>query len=257
MQSLRGGARLLARHLAMATIAVAPLALVGCPSNNNQCGTSGGNGGSGGTSGGGDAGFGGPVSGPVDNHCYLLPDGNYPGGPVAVQPVQWFACPLDDAGYCTITLPNGADGGPCPDYGPTNYNSEANDDDCKYQVGWWSTPIQYNPGGANATCSTGPCVTFFASAKYTADGTPMTGNPASSANDEIVAEIESNSGNGLPPPNIGDGKMHEIQPGVYESDPLALNVHGQWQVRFHFNEECIDGWDSSPHGHAAFYFTVP
>lgn len=31
---------------------------------------------------------------------------------------------------------------------------------------------------------------------------------------------------------------------------------GQWTVRFHFFDVCIDG-PTSPHSHAAFYVNVP
>ncbi len=239
MHDLHGPLRLASLAAAVA------LSLSACPSGNNACADA------------GAPAYGGPVSGPVDNHCYVLSDGGFPGAPVSYQPIDWNSCNLDDGGPCTVALPDGGDGGACPPFGATNYDTEADDDDCKYEVGWWSTPIQYNPGGASATCDTGPCVTFFVSAKYAADGRPMTGNPTTTGNDQIAAEIESDSGNGLPPPNVNGAKTTQIQPGVYQIGPFALNAHGQWQVRFHFNEECLDSWANSPHGHAAFYFTVP
>jgi hypothetical protein len=184
---------------------------------------------------------GGPVWGPVDNHCYILPDGGFPGGPLNIQPVDWAACPLLDGGPSTG-----------PEYGPTNFNTGANDDDCKYQVAWWSTPIQFNQE-----------VWFFVSGNYTANGMPLTTDLATGAPvaGNVIAEIEDESGNGLPPPNTGSAVTTEIQPGVFEIGPFLMNtlnhVHGTWQVRFHFNENCADVWASSPHGHTAFYFTVP
>ncbi|MHB8419456.1 MAG: hypothetical protein ACYDCL_15380 [Myxococcales bacterium] len=230
----------------LALLAAASLALPACPPSASDCA---------------DAGtpvYGGPVPGPVDGHCYVLADGGSPGGAYTPRAVQWSSCGLDDAGICTVTNPDGSDGGTCPEYGPTNDNAEADDDDCKYRLGWWSTPIQYNAGGANATCDTGPCVTFFVSAKYALDGSPMTGDPSKGHDDNgIIAEIESNSGNGLPPPNVNQAASKQIGSGVFQIGPYALNEHGQWQVRFHLNEQCFDSWPSAPHGHAAFYFTVP
>ncbi len=239
-----------ASRLTWAVLAFTPAALLACSSS----GTSG-DGGTGPDDLLSDGGVladgvpvGGPVWGPVDNHCFILPDGGYPGGPFATQEVLWQACPLDDAGVCDPY----PDGGGCWAYGPTNYNTGANDDDCKYQVAWWSTPIQFNQE-----------VWFFVSNHYTLDGTPLTvneitGDPVAP---NVVAEIEDNSGNGIPPPNAGSAVTTEIEPGVFEIGPFLMNtashLHGTWRIRFHFNENCVDAWASSPHGHAAFFFTVP
>ena len=38
--------------------------------------------------------------------------------------------------------------------------------------------------------------------------------------------------------------------------PLKFDVAGKWAARFHFNEDCNDG-DESPHGHTAFFVSVP
>ena len=212
--------------LAAAVAAIAP-GLLACPQA-GQCSAEDGGGVQAGT-------FGGPVAGPPDNHCYVNPaDGGVPGGPVAFTVVDPAHC-QPDAGPPDSGQPAG------PEFGPTNYNSEANDDDCKYQVGWWSTPIQY-----------GAEVTFHVSVVYTADGTPMTGASANT-----IAEIESNSGSGTPPPDAAKAVTTENPAGVYTIGPFLMNQHGQWQVRFHFNENCEDLWGDSPHGHAAFYFTVP
>lgn len=227
-------------RLVGAILALAPAAMLACASNGS------GDGGpdallsDGGVLADGVA-VGGPVWGPVDNHCYILPDGGFPGAPLNIQTVDWSACPLDDGGTDTG-----------PEYGPTNYNTGANDDDCKYQVAWWSTPIQFNQQ-----------VWFFVQNNYTADGTPLTTNTLTGAPvaPNVIAEIEDDSGSGLPPPNAGSAVTTEIQPGLFQIGPFLMNspshLHGTWQVRFHFNENCINSWDSSPHGHAAFYFTVP
>ncbi len=218
--------------LVVAVALCAPAVLEGCPQQPMECGDGGGGG-----AGGGDASYGAPVVGPIDNHCYVNPvDGGIPGGPVQFTVVDPDHC-NPDAGPPDSGQPPG------PEFGPTNYNSEANDDDCKYQVGWWSTPIQYNAE-----------VTFYVSVVRTADGTPVTGATANT-----YAEIASNSGTGTPPPDVGKAVTTEVNPGsgVYGIGPFLMNAHGQWQVRFHINENCSDLWPDSPHGHAAFYFTVP
>jgi hypothetical protein len=236
MQKNRGMAHAFgASRLIWAALAFAPVGLLACPSAGVDGVLS-----DGGVQADGVA-VGGPVFGPVDNHCYILPDGGFPGGPLNVQVVDWDACPLTDGGPQTG-----------PEYGATNYNTGANDDDCKYNVAWWSTPIQFNPE-----------VWFYVSGSYTADGTPLTVDPRTgdAVTPNVIVEIEDDSGNGLPPPNAGSAVATEIQPGVFEVGPFLMNtqshLHGTWQVRFHFNENCVDSWDSSPHGHTAFYFTVP
>ncbi len=223
MQAPDGGARRTARPVLALAVASLSSIVVGC-AGGGQCG-------------GEDAGavpagdFGGPVAGSPDNHCYVNPaDGG--SGPVLVTVVDPEHC-HSNAGPPDSGQPAG------PEFGPTNYGTEADDDDCKYQVGWWSTPIQY-----------GREVTFYVSAVYTATGAPLTG-----ANTYV--EIESNSGQGSPPPDAGKAVTTENPPGVYRVGPFLMNQHGQWQVRFHFNETCDDAWPDSPHGHAAFFFTVP
>jgi len=171
---------------------------------------------------------GGPVSGPVDGHCYVLPDGGFPGGSFQPQAVSQASCFV------------GADGGvePPPSYGATHANSASADDDCKYLVGWWSTPIQQ---GVN--------VTFYVSVAYALDGTPMTGAAANS-----IAEVFLNSSH--PAPNSSQVTA-EVSPGLYSIGPIRFDKSGQWTTRFHFNEECYDVASDSPHGHAAFFVNVP
>jgi hypothetical protein len=176
--------------------------------------------------------YGGPALGPVDNHCYLLPDGGFPGGPLSPQSV--------DPNVATGACVQSGDAGTGPEYGPTNYNSEANDDDCKYQVGWWSTPIQQGK------------VTFYVSNIFTTTGLPMD-LPNAAAN--TIAEVYLNDTH--PSPNANLQVTTEIDAGVYMIAPVEFDESGQWTVRFHFNEECLDIADDSPHGHAAFYVNVP
>jgi hypothetical protein len=45
--------------------------------------------------------------------------------------------------------------------------------------------------------------------------------------------------------------------GIYTISPVVFDKSGRWVVRFHFNENCTDNLEDSPHGHAAFFFDVP
>ena len=58
-----------------------------------------------------------------------------------------------------------------------------------------------------------------------------------------------------PGPNSGV-KLAEGPPGTYTGN-IQFDQAGQWTVRFHFNEDCADLLPDSPHGHAAYHFTVP
>jgi hypothetical protein len=191
-------------HAALAVVAVSALA---CDSGSGPAGT--------------------PVVGPPDNHCFVLPDGGL--GPMTVQPTSMASC-HPDAGP-------GFDGGTgTVDYGPTNYNSSAADDDCKYLVGFSSTPLEENTD-----------VTLTVTAITTLDGTPLTGAQAS-------AEIFLSSTH--PAPN-SDVKSVEGPAGVYTIGPVRFDAAGQWTVRFHFFQQCVDLNQDSPHGHAAFYVDIP
>ena len=168
---------------------------------------------------------GGPVAGPVDNHCFVLPDGGFPGGPLAAQPTRDASC-----------HPTNVDGGTAVGgYGPTNYNASAGDDDCKYLVGFSSTPIRQNEN-----------VTFTVSVVRATDGTPVAG-----ANTYVEAFTANH-----PPPNTNPVTA-EVSPGVYTIGPVQFDRSGQWTVRFHFHGECDDLTADSPHGHAAFFVSVP
>jgi hypothetical protein len=160
---------------------------------------------------------GGPVSGAADTHC-SLPDGG-----VTAQVVDLATCHASvDAGQ--------------PDYGPTLYNAEANDDDCKYHVKFTATPIRQNEN-----------VTFTVTATTLADG-----QPAAGAN--IDAEVFLNDTH--PAPNSGQATTEKAG-GVYDVGPIKFDAAGQWTVRFHLHEDCQDSTEDSPHGHVAFYIAVP
>lgn len=156
---------------------------------------------------------GGPVSGPADTHC----------GSQSQQVVL---------STCNITVPDAGQ----PDYGPTRYNSEADDDDCKYHVKYTVTPVRQNEN-----------VTFTVTANYKFDGTPATGVP-------IDAEVYLNVTH--PAPNSGQATT-EKGGGVYDVGPIKFDAAGQWTVRFHFHHDCQDTTEDSPHGHVAFFISVP
>ncbi len=178
---------------------------------------------------GGAVAGGGPVAGPVDNHCFLLSDGGFPGGPLQPQPTDPAACHPDAGSVADAGAPSG------PQFGPTNYNAEANDDDCKYQVGFSSTPLVH-----------GEDATLTVSAIHTTDGTPATG-----ANTLVEAFLSDTH-----PGDTARAQTSEVSPGVYTVGPIGFDQPGQWTVRFHFNEQCADLLPTSPHGHAAFYVEV-
>ena len=162
---------------------------------------------------------GGPVAGAADTHC-SLPDG----GTIA-QATSQSAC----------NIPPPADAGVVV-YGDTMFNSEGDDDDCKYHVKWSATAIRENSD-----------VTVTAIATNKAGGGPTTG-----AN--IDLEIFLNTAH--PAPNT-PVKTTEGPPGTYAIGPVRFDAKGQWTVRFHLFENCTDAAGESPHGHAAFYVEVP
>lgn len=131
-----------------------------------------------------------------------------------------------------------ADGGAAegePDYGPTNYNSEADDDDCKYHVKWESTAVAQNTD-----------VTFKIIATTKSDSKAVA---AATPYAEIFLDDKT------PAPNT-PAKTTETEPGTYTIGPVQFNKPGNWNVRFHFHDECTDS-EESPHGHVAFFVKVP
>jgi hypothetical protein len=155
---------------------------------------------------------GGPVSGAADVHCAGK-----------AQQTDLSTCHLqEDAG--------------APDYGPTLYNSEGDDDDCKYHVKFTETPVRRNEH-----------VTFTVTATTLTDGQPATGAA-------VLAEVFLNDTH--PAPNSGQATT-EKSGGVYGIGPIVFDAAGRWTVRFHLHEDCQDATEDSPHGHAAFFIDVP
>lgn len=177
---------------------------------------------------------GGPVLGPVDNHCFLNPDGGAPGGMMAAQQTE--------ASACNGGMVAGADAGPhASTYGPTMYNAGGNDDDCKYLLNWATPGVAENDP-----------VTFTVAAVTAIDGKPATG--AALYAEVFLANADPTKTHLSP---TLQPQVTEVQPGVYTLGPVLFDLPGQWTVRFHFHATCLDLLPTSPHGHAAFYVQVP
>ncbi len=174
---------------------------------------------------------GGPVMGAADMHCGSM-----------VQPTSAMSCdytPPDasaDAGADAGDAGAGDAGAEEDEYGPTMYGTEGDDDDCKYHVSWSSSPI----------CQ-GTDVTFMVTATHK-DG----GGPLMNSHPELEIFLDETH----PAPNT-DVVATETSPGSYTVGPVQFDASGRWTVRFHFNDECSDIPEDSPHGHAAFFVDVP
>ena len=155
---------------------------------------------------------GGPVSGPADTHCA----GHS-------QAIDLATCHLAADAGTTV-------------YGATQYNSEGDDDDCKYHVKFTSNAIHKSQN-----------VTFTVTATTLADGQPATGA-------DVLAEVFLNDTH--PAPNSGQATT-EKPGGIYDVGPILFDATGRWTVRFHLHEDCQDATDDSPHGHIAFYIDIP
>ena len=130
-----------------------------------------------------------------------------------------------------------------PDYGATMFGTEGDDDDCKYHVTYDASPICQNDGAY-----------LVVTARYLTSGAPLTKACT-------FAELCLNDTHVVPladfRPPTGAQTVVEGPPGTYTIGPVVFDEPGQWTVRFHFNEQCCDVAASSPHGHAAFFVTVP
>jgi hypothetical protein len=175
---------------------------------------------------------GGPVTGTAADHCAGKK-----------QATDEMSCHPTDAG--TDAMEEDAahdhdaasDGEPAggDEYGPTMVGAKADDDQCKYNLEWSITPTHVNEDE-----------TVTVKITRLADGKPATG---AEPNLEIYLDETH------PAPNT-PAKATETAPGTYSYGPIRFDASGQWTVRFHLYEDCVDG-DTSPHGHAAFFVTVP
>ena len=197
------------------------------------------------------------VSGPKDDHCT--------GQPVGVSdPSACTTAETSDAAGAAGAAPDNtalaADGGAAnggasaasdcnlthdADYGDTLYNSEGDDDDCKYQLAWTSTSVALNQD-----------VTFKVTASSKKDSSPLEGlTTGTRALSRVELYIPCDATH-IPPAVDFKPTIAETAPGVYTAGPFRFDKPGRWVVRFHFYEQCLDQADS-PHGHAAFFVDVP
>ena len=167
------------------------------------------------------AAVGGPVAGPADDHCMGVT-------PVTVDPNTCMTAPK-------VPLPSMRMADGTSEFGVTMNNADGADDDCKYKVGFTATPICVGSG-----------VHFTVTVTALVDGSPVRD---AAPRPEIFLEPDH------PAPDT-DLQVSEMSPGVYDVGPVTFDAPGQWTVRFHLFETCNDG-PTSPHGHAAFYITVP
>jgi hypothetical protein len=161
----------------------------------------------------------GVVTGAVDTHCA--------GKTVTADPTQCKAkCQTADGGTGDACI---------ADFGDTMFNSEGDDDDCKYHVKWSSSGVAENTK-----------VNFTVTVTNKNDGAPVTKAPVHV--EAFLTDTQPAADSG------GDGT--EGAAGVYTVAGVVFNAPGQWTVRFHIHDECNDT-EESPHGHAAFFVQVP
>ena len=161
------------------------------------------------------------TKGPADKHC----------GSEAVT-VDMAACePMsmadEDAG--TSEEPAGSD------FGETMYGMEGDDDDCKYHIEWSATSLCQNAD-----------VYFTLKLTTKSDGMPVAGampEPDITLGDSASAQT-------------ANAEAEEISDGTYRLGPIRFTQSGNWTVRFHFFDTCVDS-ETSPRGHAAFFVTIP
>jgi hypothetical protein len=172
----------------------------------------------------GDEPVGGPVRGPLDGHCLI-------GGTLVAEPI----------GECLVpTLVSGArdgQGSGGSDVGTTLYNTDGNDESCKYDVAWTSTAIERNAP-----------VTFDVRVQRLLDRAAATG---------AKLRIDASVGGGSHWASTDNVASSEPIAGRYEVGPMTFDQPGTWTVRFHLYERCWDAPDDSPRSGIAFFVSVP
>ena len=94
-------------------------------------------------------------------------------------------------------------------------------------------------------------MTFTVTATKTVGGAALTGAKPYLE----VFKIEAGNQVHYPPTTVQT--PIEQAGGTYNVGPILFDEPGQWQIRSHFYEDCSDNPVDSPHGHAAFYVSVP
>jgi hypothetical protein len=132
------------------------------------------------------------------------------------------------------------------EYGDTLYNSDGNDDDCKYHASWTSTPIHLNEP-----------VTFTLTTSLIDDpSTPLAPLADGITPLQRLDVYEPCNATRLGPAQNLKPTIKQTAPGVFTAGPILFDQAGTWVVRFHLYEQCLDT-DTSPHGHIAFFVNVP
>lgn len=201
-----------------------------------------------------------PATGPADMHCVGVPPQTVNGADCSATSAgaggTSDAADGDagaDSGSASEDAGAGPAPGPCDEngtdgaYGSTMYGTAGDDDDCKYHVTY--APFCGNGG-------TYFVVTAVYLTRNDADGGPAPLTGASTLAEICLSDTHASPAVDGRPPN-GDQQVVEGPPGTYTIGPVVFDEPGTWTVRFHFNEFCCDVTNDSPHGHAAFFFTVP
>jgi hypothetical protein len=189
---------------------------------------------------------GGLVMGDADTHCDMQT-------PVVVDPA---ACTTPEASMGAGGAPpeagssSQAGASDCnaehdAQYGETLYGDSGDDDDCKYEAHWTSTPIRLNEDA-----------TFTVTAKDLTTGKPLEALADGKLALTRVEVYQPCKLTRRAPAQDSNATFKETAPGEYTGGPLLFDQSGRWVVRFHFYEQCLDG-DTSPHGHIAFFVEVP
>ena len=71
---------------------------------------------------------------------------------------------------------------------------------------------------------------------------------AAKANLDLVQKL-------IPPKPKDDDQ--DVQDPNQKPDDVTFDDKGTWLIRFHLFENCLDFDPASPHGHAAFFISVP
>jgi hypothetical protein len=165
------------------------------------------------------------VPGVDDTHC--LGDG----GGTTHQAINASSCHSQNPSGGASSLDAGGAGA----YGPTHYNTQGYDDDCKYSVRWQSTSTLVRKD-----------VYFQVQVNALTDNTALTGDKP-----KITAQLTDVHA-ALPTTQSAT----ETTPGTYVIGPMQFDAPGNWTVRFNFHPECDNGTPDSPRGFAAFYVAV-
>jgi len=186
---------------------------------------------------------GGEVSGPTDTHCgsskVQADPATCSGDTSATGGAADTAAEASAGGAADCTQTHDAE------YGDTLYDSSGDDDDCKYQVSWTSTPIRKN-ADVTFTVTTTDLVTQTALAPLADGKVPLS----------RLDVYEPCQPNRRGPTQNYQPTITQTAPGVFTAGPIKFDESGRWVVRFHFYEQCVDG-PVSPHGHVAFFVDVP